>query len=99
MTSQWSTGFVADLRVTAGGSVLDGWTVRFALPDGQVISNAWNAAVSQSGAQVAARNLDWNGAVPAAAGISFGFQGTHDGANAPPTAATVNGTACAVTAI
>jgi beta-glucosidase len=99
VTSQWATGFVADLRVTAGGSALAGWTVRFALPDGQVVSNAWNAAVSQSGAQVAARNLDWNGAVPASGSVSFGFQGIHNGTNAPPTAATVNGTSCAVTAV
>ncbi|WP_253774835.1 cellulose binding domain-containing protein [Goodfellowiella coeruleoviolacea] len=52
--------------------------------DGQRISQAWNAAVTQSGMVAMARNLTWNGALPPGGSASFGFQASWTGANVLP---------------
>jgi hypothetical protein len=61
-----------------------------------VVTNAWNAAVIQSGAAVTATNLSYNGVIAAGASTSFGFQGTWHTSDASPTAFTLNGSACTI---
>jgi hypothetical protein len=58
------------------------------------VTNAWNATVSQSGAQVTARNVPYNASIGVGASVTFGFQGTYSGANQAPTQFTLNGAAC-----
>ncbi|QOC91143.1 rhamnogalacturonan lyase family protein [Micromonospora craniellae] len=95
VTNQWSGGFGADVTVTNLGDPLTGWTVTWTWPAaGQQVSQAWNATVSQSGAQVTARNVDYNAALGTGASTSFGFNGSWSGSNPPPTAFAVNGTTC-----
>ncbi|BCB91147.1 hypothetical protein Psuf_084600 [Phytohabitans suffuscus] len=95
VSNQWQNGFVAEVRVTAGAAPVSGWTLRFAFPGDQAVTNAWNATVTQSGGQVSAANQDYNATIAAGGSVTFGFQGTYSGTNPPPTAATLNGTACA----
>jgi beta-glucosidase len=95
VSNQWSNGFVAEVRVTAGSAPVSGWTLRFAFPGDQAITNAWNASVTQSGGQVSAVNQDYNANIPAGGSATFGFQATYSGKNQAPTGATLNGTACA----
>ncbi|MGC9671499.1 glycoside hydrolase family 3 N-terminal domain-containing protein [Planosporangium sp. 12N6] len=92
VTSQWSGGFVGDVAVSVTGGTVDGWTLAFAFPDGQRITSAWNATVTQNGSQVSARDIGWNGHLGSA---TWGFQATTTGANAPPTGFTLNGAPCA----
>jgi hypothetical protein len=47
-----------------------------------------------SGSAVTARNLSYNGSIPAGGSTSFGYQGTHGGTFVVPTAFALNGTAC-----
>jgi beta-glucosidase len=94
VSNQWSNGFVAEVRVTAGAAPVNGWTLRFAFAGNQAITNAWNAAVTQSGSQVSAVNHDWNATIAARGNATFGFQSTYSGTNSPPTSATLNGTTC-----
>src|SRR5207253_968142 len=61
---------------------------------GQSVTQAWNARVSQSGADVHADNADWNGSVPVAGSVGFGFTGGYSGVNASPGVFTLNGIAC-----
>ncbi|GLY99600.1 endo-1,4-beta-xylanase [Actinoplanes sp. NBRC 103695] len=75
----WNGGFTANIRVTAGGTALTGWTVGVSLPSGSAVTNAWNATVSGS----TFTNVGYNGQVPAGGSTEFGFQGT----GTPPTAA------------
>ena len=97
LQSQWPGGFVATITIAnIGTSAINGWTLTFAFPGDQKISNFWNASVSQSGAAVTARNLGWNATIPAGGNVSFGFQGTWTAAIASPTAFSVNGAACLV---
>ncbi|MGB2572390.1 endo-1,4-beta-xylanase [Micromonospora citrea] len=92
--NSWNNGFTAEVRVRNDGAALNGWTVGFAFTAGQQVTNAWNATVTQSGAQVTARNAAWNASVPTGGTVSFGFQGTHGGSNPTPASFTLNGATC-----
>ncbi|WUH90194.1 cellulose-binding domain-containing protein [Streptomyces sp. NBC_00433] len=91
----WSGGYTANVTVANTGSALvDGWKLGFTLPSGQAITGAWNAAISPSSGSVTATNLSYNAQIPPGGSQSFGFQGTDTGSYSPPTAFTLNGTAC-----
>lgn len=94
VTSQWSGGFGADVAVTNLGDPVAGWTLRWAFPAGQAVTQAWNAAVSQSGSTVTATNAAWNGGLGTGATVSFGFNGSWSGSNPAPTGFSLNGTTC-----
>ncbi len=85
VTNQWPGGFQGDVKVTAGGSAITGWTVRWTFANGQTVSQAWNASVTSSGSAVTARNVDWNGRLGAGASTSFGFIGSWTTTNPTPT--------------
>jgi endoglucanase len=94
--SEWPGGFVANVTVTnSGTSTLNGWTLKFTLGGDQKITNAWNATVSQSGANVVVTSASWNGTVPPGGIVTFGFQGTWTSSDANPTSFTLNGVVCA----
>jgi hypothetical protein len=94
-TNVWSSGFTATVTVAnTGSSAINGWALGFTLPGGQAITGSWNAAVTGTSGAITARNLSYNGAVPAGGSTSFGFQGTYGGSFAAPGAFTLNGSAC-----
>jgi hypothetical protein len=91
----WSNGFVANVTVANTGTApVNGWTLGFTLPGGQAITSSWNATLTGSSGPVTARNLAWNGSLPAGGSTSFGFQGTYGGSFATPAAFTLNGATC-----
>ncbi|GFJ82963.1 cellulose binding domain-containing protein [Phytohabitans houttuyneae] len=93
--TSWSNGFTGDVTITnTGGAAVNGWALAFSFPNGQQVTNSWNAAVTQSGAAVTARNAGYNGTIAAGGTVSFGFQGTHGGTNQPPTGWALNGSPC-----
>ncbi|MGW1216026.1 GH12 family glycosyl hydrolase domain-containing protein [Streptomyces sp. NPDC002499] len=94
-TNVWQGGFTADVTITnTGSSPVSGWQLAFTLPSGQRITNAWNANLSSSSGAVTASNVSHNGQIAAGGQVSFGFQGTTDGAFAKPSGFNLNGTAC-----
>ncbi|WUH89582.1 cellulose binding domain-containing protein [Streptomyces sp. NBC_00433] len=72
----WSGGFQGEVKVTAGGQAISGWTVRWTLGSGQSISQVWNGAISTSGSDVSVRNVSYNGSLQPSASTTFGFLGT-----------------------
>ncbi|GGQ24619.1 glucuronoxylanase xynC [Streptosporangium pseudovulgare] len=95
--STWNNGFTAAISITnTGTSAINGWTLAFTLPSGQTITSGWNATYSPSSGQVSARNVDYNGTLAPGATIEIGFQATHTGDTAEPTAFTLNGVPCVV---
>ncbi|MER5471915.1 cellulose binding domain-containing protein [Streptomyces sp. NPDC002685] len=97
ITNQWSGGFQADVSLTNTGSTAwTGWTLGWTFPDGQKITQLWNADYTQSGATVTAKNVSWNANVAAGSSVGFGFTGSWTGANAEPAAFTSGGETCAV---
>ncbi len=92
--SQWPGGFTANVAVTNLGDPINGWTLTWAFPAGQRVSQGWNANVTQSGAQVTAANAGWNAGLPTGGSVSFGFNGSWTGSNPAPAAFALNGVAC-----
>src|SRR5689334_20277387 len=71
--SQWNGGFTGNVSVTNLGDPLNGWTLRWTYGAGQVITQAWNATVTQSGGAVTAVNASYNGPLATNGSVSFGF--------------------------
>ncbi|MGI5239736.1 cellulose binding domain-containing protein [Dactylosporangium sp. CA-139066] len=93
----WDSGFTASITITnTGTSTINGWTLGFTLPSGQSITSGWNATFSPSSGQVSARNVSYNGTLAPGAAVDIGFQATHTGNTAKPTAFTLNGIPCTV---
>jgi hypothetical protein len=92
--SDWGSGFTANVTINNVGDPLSNWSVGFAFPGNQHISSGWSANWTQSAANVTATNMSWNGSIPTNGSTTIGFQATYSGTNAPPTAFSVNGTAC-----
>jgi glucuronoarabinoxylan endo-1,4-beta-xylanase len=95
--STWNNGFTAAISITNTGTApIDGWTLSFSLPSGQAVTSGWNATYAPATGQVSARNVSHNGTLAPGATVDIGFQGTHTGNTAEPTAFTLNGVACTV---
>lgn len=85
--NQWTGGFVANVRVTAGSSALNGWTVTIALPSGATVTNAWSADRSGNTGTTNFRNVAYNGQVGAGQSTEFGFQANGTAGTLTPTCA------------
>jgi len=95
-TNEWAGGFVANLTVNnTGTAAINGWTVTYAFPGDQKITNAWNATVTQNGTAVSATNLSYDATIAPGGSVSFGYQGTWTNNDTSPSSFSVNGTACA----
>jgi lytic cellulose monooxygenase (C4-dehydrogenating) len=84
-TSEWSGGFGANVSVTAGSAGISTWTVGMTFANGQTISSSWNATLTTNGSTVTATNASYNGRLSPGQSASFGFNGTWNGTNSPPT--------------
>ncbi|MEG3637137.1 rhamnogalacturonan lyase family protein [Micromonospora palythoicola] len=94
VTNQWTGGFGAAVTVTNLGDPVDGWTLTWTWAAGQQVTQAWNTTVTQSGAQVSARNVDYNATIGTDGSVNFGFNGSWTGSNPAPTSFALNGTTC-----
>ena len=73
VSSNWGSGFVADMTVPGGSQGLYGWTIEFEADFD--ISSIWGATiVSHVGDHYVISNADWNANVAAGNQASFGFQ-------------------------
>jgi hypothetical protein len=102
VTQGWSSGFVANLSITdTGPNPVNGWTLAFAFPAGteSVSASNWNANWSESGPNVIATNVNWDGYLAPNSGnsVSIGFIANQSGAYPSPASITLNGTVCSTT--
>ncbi|WP_433222651.1 cellulose binding domain-containing protein [Dactylosporangium sp. CS-047395] len=94
IASQWQGGFGANVAVTNLGDPVNGWTLTWTYANGQTVTQAWSATVTQSGANVSATSVSYNAAIATNATVSFGFNGAWSGTNAVPNAFKLNNVAC-----
>ena len=75
ITNSWPGGYQMRLTVTNTGTVPGStWTAGFSFGDpAETITSSWNAAVSQSGAEVTARNESYNAGIPAGGSTTWGL--------------------------
>ncbi|MBX6168600.1 MAG: cellulose binding domain-containing protein, partial [Thermobispora bispora] len=84
IVNEWNGGFQGEVTVTAGDSAISGWTVSWTFPDGQAVTQAWNATITSNGPSVTAKNMSYNGDLGPGAGTTFGFLGSWQGQNRVP---------------
>lgn len=95
VSSQWPSGFTANVSLANLGDPLTSWTLTWSFGAGQQVTQAWNATVTQSGAQVSASNASYNGTLATNASTSFGFNGSwNNSGNPAPASFSLNGVAC-----
>ncbi|WP_156722977.1 glycoside hydrolase family 18 chitinase [Streptomyces apocyni] len=91
-TQDWGTGFEGKWTIkNTGTTTLNSWTVEWDFPSGTKVTSAWDATVTNSGNHWTAKNKGWNGTLTPGASVSFGFNGSGDGA---PDNCELNGASC-----
>ncbi|NYH43035.1 cellulose 1,4-beta-cellobiosidase [Micromonospora jinlongensis] len=94
-SNEWPGGFTASVTIKNVGDPLNGWTLGWTFPNsGQRVQQGWSAEFTQSGSQVTARSLSYNGTLATGASTSIGFNGAWSGSNPKPTSFTLNGVVC-----
>ncbi len=83
--SEWGGGFQGAVTVrNSGTSPLSGWTVRATWPNGQSVTQVWEATHTPSGTTSTFRNVGHNGNLSANGTANFGFLGSWSGTNNAP---------------
>jgi cellulose binding protein with CBM2 domain/glycosyl hydrolase family 12 len=95
-SNSWPGGFSGSISITNLGSPITNWTLTFALPGNEAVTQGWSASYSQSGQNVTATNVSYNGSLGTNGNTSIGFNGSYSAASFPgnPASFTLNGTAC-----
>ena len=94
VSSSWSTGATVAINVTNNGPATTSWTLGFAFPGNQQVTNGWNGTYAQSGQNVTVTSETYNGTLSTGASASTGFNLSYSGSNPVPTSFTLNGTTC-----
>lgn len=71
--NSWDGGYQGEVKVTAGGAAISGWTVRWTLAGGQSVTQVWNGTLTTSGSTATVVNAPYNGSLQPSASTSFGF--------------------------
>ncbi|MEU5906045.1 glycoside hydrolase family 6 protein [Micromonospora sp. NPDC047527] len=94
-TNDWPGGFTGNITIKNLGDPVNGWTLGWTFPNSsQRVQQGWSAEFTQSGSQVTARNLSYNGSLATGASTNIGFNGAWSGSNPKPTSFTLNGVVC-----
>ncbi|HEX4705747.1 MAG TPA: cellulose binding domain-containing protein, partial [Pseudonocardiaceae bacterium] len=92
--NNWSGGFQAGVTITNNGPAITSWTLAFAFPNDQQVTNGWNGIFTQNGQVLQVASQSYNGALATGASATIGFTGSVGATNGIPTYFTVNGLAC-----
>ncbi len=92
--NNWPGGFQAGVTITNNGPAISSWTLAFAFPNDQQVTNGWNGTFTQNGQVLVVTSMSYNGALATGASTSIGFTGSVSATNNVPTYFTVNGYAC-----
>jgi len=97
-TSEWATGFVAEVTITnKRTTAVDDWIATVTLGGDQRVTSAWNAAASQTGATVTLTAPHWNRTIAPGGSVTVGLLGRWQASDAPPASATLDGATCTLT--
>ena len=85
VANQWPGGFGANVTIKNLGDPISSWTLVWSFSAGQTITQIWSATDTQSGSQVTAKNVSYNGKLSAGGATTFGFLGSwNNTTNAVP---------------
>jgi mannan endo-1,4-beta-mannosidase len=95
VVGEWPGGFQGEITVrNTGTAAVSGWTLGFAFPAGQTITNMWGGTPTQSGSSVTVAAASYTASIPVNGVVTVGFTGTKLTTNPAPTAFTLNGKGC-----
>ncbi|MFE2942240.1 cellulase family glycosylhydrolase [Streptomyces sp. NPDC059255] len=95
VSGQWSGGFQGEIVIrNTGSSTIDGWTLGWAFPNGQRITNLWGGTATQSGSSVGVAAASYTAVIAPNSSVAVGFTASWTGSNGKPTAFTLNGAPC-----
>ncbi|SFC94049.1 cellulose binding domain-containing protein, partial [Streptomyces aidingensis] len=98
VAGDWGSGFQGEIVIrNTAATALTGWTLDFAFPAGQRVTNMWGGTPAQNGNTVSVTPADWTRTIPAGGSVTLGFIGTRGTTNPAPTTFTLNGTTCTTT--
>src|SRR6266516_2739834 len=92
--NDWGAGFTANVHIANLGDPVNGWTLTFAFPGNQQITQGWSATWTQSGHNASAASLSWNSSLGTGGTADIGFNASYSGSNAAPASFALNGVAC-----
>ncbi|GES03529.1 hypothetical protein Acor_55950 [Acrocarpospora corrugata] len=95
-TKAWDngSGFGANVAITNLGDPVSPWTLRYAFPGNQQVSNGWGGTWSQSGQNVTVTAPSYAPSLGTGASTTIGFNGTYSGTNTSPASFSINNVAC-----
>ncbi|MFD5751778.1 cellulase family glycosylhydrolase [Streptomyces sp. NPDC127033] len=97
VSGQWGGGFQGEIVIrNTGSSTVNGWTLGWAFPNGQQITNLWGGTVSQSGSSVSVAAASYTAVIAPNSSVAVGFTASWTGSNGKPAAFTLNGSPCTV---
>src|SRR6185369_1305885 len=80
--SDWGAGFTATIAVkNSGTTAINGWTLTFGYTGNQTLTSGWSATWTQTGQNLTATSLSYNGALAPGASTSIGFNANYSGTN------------------
>ncbi|MFF5535928.1 cellulase family glycosylhydrolase [Streptomyces cinerochromogenes] len=95
IANEWPGGFQGEITLrNTGTAPVSGWTLGFAFPAGQTISNMWGGTPTQNGSSVKVAAASYTATIPVNGSVTVGFTGTRLTTNPAPTTFTLNGTTC-----
>jgi chitin-binding protein len=71
MTSDWVTGYCANVDVKNNGALVAQWQVSMAIQG--TVTSLWNGVYTQSGTTINVKGAGWNNSLPAGGTVQFGF--------------------------
>ncbi len=93
--NDWGNGFTAAITIkNTGTGTINGWSLAFGYTGNQTMTQGWSATWAQSGKNLTAQSLSWNGTLAPGASTPIGFQASYSGSNARPASFTLNGVVC-----
>ncbi|KLR60980.1 putative cellulose binding protein [Actinobacteria bacterium IMCC26207] len=95
ITSDWVTGYNADITITnPGPTTWTSWSATFTSP--LTVSSIWNGIYQSTASGHQVSNETWNGSVAPGASVTFGITGVGDSRQATPSTCRVNNNNCTV---
>jgi mannan endo-1,4-beta-mannosidase len=96
VVGEWPGGFQGEITLrNTGTAPIRDWTLVFAFPDGQEITNMWGGMPAQSGGTVTVSPASYTTTIPAAGSVTLGFTAAKGSTNGRPSAFTLSGSTCA----
>jgi hypothetical protein len=94
-TADWSTGYTENVTIkNTGSTAADNWTLGFAFPGNEQITDVWDATYHQSGAAVLAHPASFDTTIAPGASLTIGYEASYSGSDTPPSWYTLNGAYC-----